>query len=49
MAMASADSVRHIKAEFFYKRAQKAMGEKNFRNAEATVFKKGSGLIPTPF
>ncbi len=34
MAMAASDSIKRIKAVFFYKRAQKAMGEKNFRNAE---------------
>lgn len=34
MAMASGDSVRKIKAVFFFKRAQKALSEKNFRNAE---------------
>ncbi|MBL7779216.1 MAG: tetratricopeptide repeat protein [Chitinophagales bacterium] len=34
MAIASSDSVKRIKAEFFYRRAQKAITEKNFRNAE---------------
>ncbi|MBK7149368.1 MAG: tetratricopeptide repeat protein [Bacteroidetes bacterium] len=34
MALAASDSVKRIKAVFFYKRAQKAMSEKNFRNAE---------------
>ncbi len=48
MAIASADSVRHIKAEFFYKRAQKAMGEKNFRNAEQYL-KKAVDLYPRHF
>ncbi|MFN8286148.1 MAG: tetratricopeptide repeat protein [Chitinophagales bacterium] len=48
MAMASADSVKRIKAEFFYKRAQRAMGEKNFRNAEQYL-KKAVELYPRHF
>ncbi len=48
MAIAAADSVRHIKAEFFYRRAQKAMGEKNFRNAEQYL-KKAVELYPRHF
>ncbi|MCS6935459.1 MAG: tetratricopeptide repeat protein [Chitinophagales bacterium] len=39
MALASADSVRRIKAEFFYRRAKKAIADKNFRNAEQYLIK----------
>lgn len=48
MAIAAADSVKHIKAEFFYKRAQKALSEKNFRNAEQYL-KKAVDLYPRHF
>ncbi len=37
--LASADSVKRIKAEFFYRRYQKAMSDKNFRNAESYLHK----------
>lgn len=46
MAMAASDSVKKIKAVFFYKRAQKAMSEKNFRNAEQYL-EKSVELSPT--
>lgn len=45
MAIAAADSVKRIKAEFLYKRAQRAMNEKNFRNAEQYL-KKAVELNP---
>ena len=48
MALAAADSIKHIKAEFFYRRAQKAIGEKNFRNAEQYL-KKAVELYPRHF
>lgn len=37
--IASADSVKRIKAEFFYRRYQKAMSDKNFRNAQGYLHK----------
>ncbi len=42
------DSVRRIKAEFFLKRSQKAMREKNFHNAEEYL-KKSIELYPKYF
>ena len=44
-AMANADSVRFIKAQFFYKRAMKASTEKNYRNADQYL-KKAIELSP---
>lgn len=45
-AIANADSVRFIKAQFFYKRAMKASAEKNYRNADQYL-KKAIELSPT--
>lgn len=46
--LASADSVKRIKAEFFFRRHQKAMSDKNFRNAEAYL-RKAIELAPKYF
>ena len=49
MAMAIAsDSIKKIKAEFFLKRSQKAMAEKNIKNAEQYLL-KSIELYPTYF
>ena len=47
-AAESLDSVKRIKAEFFLKRSQKAMREKNFHNAEEYV-KRSIELYPKYF
>jgi len=44
-ALANADSIRFIKAQFFYKRAVKASAEKNYRNADQYL-KKAIELSP---
>ncbi|MFN8323231.1 MAG: hypothetical protein U0T74_11290 [Chitinophagales bacterium] len=47
-ALSNSDSIRKIKAEFFFKRSQKAMAEKNFRNAEQYLH-KSIELFPNYF
>lgn len=48
VALSNTDSVRKIKAEFFFKRSQKAYTEKNFRNAEQYL-RKAIELYPAYF